>query len=136
MLIIGRKLPCVMQIKLLLISKCVQNIWRPLQIFGGLYFEFRRISIKIVNNVQTLRCSSVKKSYLYLIVYHGLESHVCFSVSHLKVKYLPFLRSYRNYHISHEIKVFHIGIQFLNIVLHQGNIPALFPMRIKSLQLP
>lgn len=37
-------------------------------------------------------------------------------------KIFTFLRSYRNYHISHEIKVFHIGIQFLHIVLHQGNI--------------
>lgn len=44
------------------------------------------------------------------MVYYGLESYVSFSVFYLKVKYLFFLRLYRNYYIFYEIKVFYIGI--------------------------
>lgn len=112
MLIIGRKLPCVMQIKLLLISKCLQNI--IFLVSKNFYKDSKQ-------------CANIKMQFRkkFIFIPHGISwsrEPRLFQCVSPESKIFTFLRSYRNYHISHEIKVFHIGIKFLHIVLHQGNI--------------
>lgn len=73
------------------------------------------------------QCANIKMQFRkkFIFIPHGISwsrEPRLFQCVSPESKLFTFLRSYRNYHISHEIKVFHIGIQFLHIVLHQGNI--------------